>query len=154
MIVSKPTLILTMVIATLASAEAQEKKIHRADLPPAVEKVVAAQAQGATIRGFSEEQEKGDTFYEAELTIDGHSKDVLMNAKGKIVEVEEQVAFESLPAAVSAGLAEKAGGGKILKVESITKHDKLVAYEAVVKTAGKKKEIQVGPDGKPLDHEE
>jgi hypothetical protein len=29
-----------------------------------------------------------------------------------------------------------------------------VAYEAVVQTAGKRKEIQVGPDGKPLAHEE
>jgi hypothetical protein len=29
-----------------------------------------------------------------------------------------------------------------------------VAYEAKVHTAGKKKEIQVDPDGKPLAHEE
>jgi hypothetical protein len=36
----------------------------------------------------------------------------------------------------------------------LTKHDKLVAYEAKVQTAGKKKEIQVDPDGKPLAHEE
>jgi len=42
----------------------------------------------------------------------------------------------------------------ILKVESITKKDKLVAYEAQVDTSGKKSEVQVGPDGKPLDHEE
>jgi hypothetical protein len=41
-----------------------------------------------------------------------------------------------------------------VKVESITKHDRLVAYEAKVLTGTKKSEIQVGPDGKPLDHEE
>jgi hypothetical protein len=29
-----------------------------------------------------------------------------------------------------------------------------VAYEAKIMTDGKKSEIQVGPDGKPLDHEE
>jgi len=55
---------------------------------------------------------------------------------------------------VQSGLQEKAGKGKLGKVESITKHDKLVAYEAKVTTNGKKSEIQVGPDGKPLDHEE
>jgi hypothetical protein len=55
---------------------------------------------------------------------------------------------------VKAGLQSKAGSGKILKVESITKHDKLVAYEAKLTTNGKKSEIQVGPNGKPLDHEE
>ena len=52
------------------------------------------------------------------------------------------------------GLQAKAGKGKLLKVESVTKHDKLVAYEAQVMSEGKKSEVQVGPDGKPLNHEE
>lgn len=135
-------------------ASAQEKKIKRSDLPPAVEKTVAAQSQGATIRGFSTEKEKGQTFYEAEMTVNGHSKDVLIAADGSIAEVEEQVAMDSLSAEVKAGLQAKAGKGKILKVESITKKDKLVAYEARVDIDGKKSEVQIGPDGKPLDHEE
>ena len=145
------------VIAALSLATtilAQERKIQRADLPPAVEKTVAAQTQGATIKGFSQEKENGQTFYEAETTVNGHSKDITIDANGAVAEIEEQVAFDSLPAAVKAGLQAKAGDGKIVKVESLTKHDKLVAYEAKVQTARKKKEIQVGPDGRPLDHEE
>ena len=141
-------------LAAGAVAQDKEKKIQRADLPPAVEKTVAAQSQGATITGFSQEVEKGQTFYEAEMTVNGHSKDVEMDASGAVVEVEEQIAFDSLPAAVKAGLQARAGSGKILKVESLTKRDKLVAYEAKVLTAGKRSEIQVAPDGKPLDHEE
>jgi uncharacterized membrane protein YkoI len=136
------------------NASAQEKKIKRSDLPPAVEKTVAAQSTGATIRGFSTEKENGQTLYEAELTVNGHSKDISMTADGSIVEIEEQVSLDSLPAEVKAGLQAKAGNGKILKVESLTKKDKLVAYEAKVETNGKKTEIQVGPNGKPLDHEE
>jgi len=135
-------------------ASAQEKKIKRSDLPPAVEKTVAEQSKGATIRGFSTEQEKGQTLYEVEMTVSGHSKDVSMTADGTIVEVEEQVAMDSLSAGVKAGLQAKAGAGKILKVESLTKKGTLVAYEAQVETNGKKSEVQVGPDGKPLDHEE
>lgn len=131
---------------------AQDKKIQRADLPPAVEKTVAA--QGATIKGFSEEKENGQTYYEAELSVAGHSKDVLIDRTGAIVEVEEQVSLESLPAGVKDALQAKAGKGKILKIESLTKRNKLVAYEAKVNTAGKKSEIQVGPDGQTLDHEE
>jgi len=137
-----------------ASAGAQEKKIKRADLPPAVEKTVAAQSVGATVRGFSQEKEKGQVYYEAEMTVNGHSKDVLIDSSGAIVEVEEEVAIDALPAPVKAALQSKAGSGKIVKVETLTKHDKLVAYEARVTTHGKKSEIQVGPDGKPLDHEE
>ena len=133
---------------------AQEKKIKRSDLPPAVEKTVAAQSAGATIRGFSTEKEKGQTLYEVEMTVNGHSKDISIAPDGAIVEMEEQVALDSLSPEVKAGLQAKAGKGKILKVESLTKKDKLVAYEAQVDTNGKKSEVQVGPDGKPLDHEE
>ncbi|HEY6373487.1 MAG TPA: hypothetical protein VIX37_23120 [Candidatus Sulfotelmatobacter sp.] len=148
------TIAVLAVLSLATIALAQERKIQRADLPPAVEKTVAAQTQGATIKGFSQEKENGQTFYEAETTVNGHSKDILIDANGGIAEIEEQVALDSLPAAVKAGLQAKAGDGKIVKVESLTKHDKLVAYEAKVQTAGQKREIQVGPDGKPLDHEE
>jgi uncharacterized membrane protein YkoI len=141
-----------LLLAGIASA--QEKKIQRSDLPPAVEKTVAAQSAGATIRGFSTEKENGQTLYEVELMVNGHSKDISMAANGSIVEVEEQVAMDSLSAEVKVGLQAKAGKGKILKVESLTKKDKLVAYEAQVDTNGKKSEVQVGPDGKPLAHEE
>jgi uncharacterized membrane protein YkoI len=138
----------------VGAASAQEKKIKRSDLPPAVEKTVAAQSAGATIRGFSTEKEKGQTLYEVEMTVNGHSKDISIAPDGTIVEIEEQVALDSLSPEVKAGLQAKAGKGKILKVESLTKKDKLVAYEAQIDTNGKKSEVQVGPDGKPLDHEE
>jgi hypothetical protein len=138
----------------MAAAQEQEKKIKRSDLPPAVEKTVAAQSADATIKGFSEEKEKGQTFYEAQMTVNGRTKDVLIDATGTVVELEEQVAMDALSAEVKAGLLAKAGKGKITAVESIKKHDKLVAYEAKVDTSGKKSEVQVGPDGKPLDHEE
>jgi uncharacterized membrane protein YkoI len=115
-----------------------------------VEKTVAEQSKGATIRGFSKEVEKGKTYYEAELTVNGHGKDILMDEKRNVVEVEEEVALNSLPAAVKEGLEKAAGSGKISKVETLTKNGKLVAYEAAVKTGTKKSEVQVGPDGKKL----
>ena len=141
-------------VVVAGTASGQERKMKRSELPPAVERAVAAQSQGAKIRGFSQETQNGQSLYEVEMTVNGHSKDVLLDAKGEVVEVEEQVALDALPAAVRAGLTAKAHGGKIGKVESITKQGKLVAYEAVVTTNGKRSEIQVGPDGKPLAHEE
>jgi len=153
----KTNLLIAVVASGLlfaGTSSAQEKKIKRSDLPPAVEKTVAAQSAGATIKGFSTEKENGQTIYEAEMTVNGHSKDISMAADGTIVEIEEQVAMDSLSSDVKAGLQAKAGKGTILKVESLTKKGKLVAYEAKVDTNGKKSEVQVGPDGKPLDHEE
>ena len=152
----KRSIILAASVALLIAgvASGQENKIKRSDLRTAVERTVQSLSQGATIRGFSEEEENGQSFYEAEMMVNSHSKDVLMDTNGNIVEVEEQVVLEKLPAEVKAALAAKAGKGKIIKVESINKKNKLVAYEAQVITAGKRSEVQVGPGGKPLDHEE
>jgi len=151
---SREICVLVVSLMVVGSAFAQEKKIKRSELPAAVEKTVVEQSKGATIRGFSEEKENGQTTYEAEMLVDGHTKDVQMDSNGAVMEIEEQVDLQTVSAEVKAGLEAKAGKGKITKVESITKKDKLVAYEAQVVTDGKKSEVQVGPDGKPLDHEE
>jgi hypothetical protein len=147
-------LLLAANLALAGSTVGQERKINRSELPAAVEKTVVEQTKGATIRGFSEEKENGQTTYEAEMLVNGHTKDVQMDKNGAVMEVEEQVDLQAVPAEVKAGLQAKAGKGKITKVESITKKQKLVAYEAQVVTDGKKSEVQVAPDGKPLDHEE
>jgi hypothetical protein len=152
--ISRLFLLAASVVLLAASSRAQEKKIKRSDLPAAVEKTVAAQSRGVLIRSFSQENENGQTYYEVELTVNGHGKDVTMDQTGVIVEVEEEVALDSLPPAVKEGLQAKAGKGKVVRVESITKHDKIVAYEAGVTTGGKKSEVQVGPDGRLLDHDE
>jgi hypothetical protein len=133
---------------------AQEKKLQRSDLPAAVQKTADEQSKGATVKGYSSEVEDGKLSYEVQLTLNGHGRDVAIDSSGVVLEVEDEMDIASLPSAVQDGLKKKAGDGKILKVESLTKKGKLVAYEAVVQTGTKKKEIQVGPDGKPLAHEE
>ncbi len=81
------------------------------------------------------------------MTVSGHTKDLLIDANGTVVEVEEEVALATLPASVKAGLEREAGKNKILKVESITKNNAVVYYEAEIKRRGKVAEIKVGPDG-------
>lgn len=149
-------LYLLFLVATLGciAVSAQEKKISRSDLPPAVEKTVSAETNGATIRGFSTEIENGKRIYEAELTVNGHGKDISMDAAGNIIEVEEEVPMAALRAEVQDGLKKAAGAGTITRIESLTKNGKLVAYEAAVRNGAKRSEIQVGPDGKPLAHPE
>jgi hypothetical protein len=141
-------------LATVTAVQAQEKKIKREELPPAVEKTVVEQSQGSTIKGFSTEVDKGKRLYEVELTVNGHSKDISMDKDGKIVEVEEEVVMDSLLPEVKAGLTRAAGSGTITKVESLTKGGKLVAYEAGVRNGPKHSEVQVGPNGNKLAHEE
>ncbi len=126
-----------------------EKRVKMESLPPAVQKTVHEQSQGATVRGLSQEVENGKTFYEAELKISGHNKDVLIDSAGSVVEIEEEVALDSLPAAAKGAIQKHAGKGHIVLVESVTKGNSIVAYEAKIKTAGKTSEVRVTPDGAP-----
>ena len=146
--------VLVIALSLPAFALAREKKIQRAELPPAVEKTVAAESRGATVQGFSQETVHGETYYEAEMMVSGHSKEVLIDKGGAIVEVEEQIAIESVPSKVKGSFQSKAGSGRIRKVERITKRGKLVGYEAKVILKGKLREIEVGPDGNALGPEE
>jgi uncharacterized membrane protein YkoI len=141
---------LVTVFAPASGASAADKKITRAELPAAVERTVSTQSHGATINGFSTETENGTTVYEMELTVNAHGKDIVMDARGNVLEVEEEVVLTSLPAAAQTGLAHAAGTGKIVKVESLTKHNHLVAYEAIVQSGKTRREVQVGADGQRL----
>ena len=133
-----------------ATAQAQEKRVQMKDLPASVQVAVKEQSKGAKVRGLAQEVENSQTFYEAELLVNGHNKDVLFDATGKVVTVEEQVTFSALPAAVQAGLKKLAGKGRMTMIESITKDGALVAYEAHVRTGAKRSEVKVGPDGSPV----
>ena len=141
-------------IAFSSLAYAAEKPISRTELPPAVQKTADEQSKGATIKRFVKDNEDGQLEYEMEMVVNGHSKDVSIAPDGRLLEVEEQVELRQLPPAVQDGLQNKAGKGAITKVESITKNGKVVAYEAQVRTNGRHSEIQVGPHGEPLSHEE
>jgi hypothetical protein len=152
------TVLFLTALASQASAQAQEqekeKKLKRSELPAAVQRTADQQSAGATVRGYSSEEDDGQVVFEVAMTVHGHGRDVTIGSDGTVLEVEEEVAFDSLPAAVRTGLRELARSGTITKVESLTKRGTLVAYEAHVKTGDTRSEIQVGPDGKRLAHPE
>jgi hypothetical protein len=141
----KTKLIWPVVMLTLAMFAA-ETRVQMKDLPPPVQKAVAEQIKTAKLRGLSKEVEHGKTYYEAETTVNGKSRDILMDSTGAVVEVEEATALESIPEAAQKALRTKAGSGKILRVESVTKGS-TVSYEAVIRKNGKKSEVAVNSDG-------
>ncbi len=145
-------IILALCLASVGTALAQEteRPAQMKDLPQAVQATVREQSRGAVVRGLSIETENGQTFYEASLKVKGRIRDVLIDANGNVVEIEEQVTLASLPPAARAEIVKQAGKGRILSVESIKKNNAIVAYEAHVRTAGKISEIKVDPDGKLL----
>jgi hypothetical protein len=125
---------------------AGETSVKMKDLPPAVQKAVAEQTKGSQIKGLSKEVEKGKTMYEVETVLNGKARDLLLDATGALVSVEEPVAIEAIPAAARAAIEKLAAGGNIKSVESVTKGQS-VTYEAVIAKGSKKSEVAVGADG-------
>jgi uncharacterized membrane protein YkoI len=137
----------TLCIASISlAAFAAETAVKMKDLPPAVQKTVTEQAKGAQIKGMSKEVEKGKTMYEVETMVNGKSRDLVIDASGSLVSVEEPVAIESIPTAAKAALEKLAAGGKIKGVESVTQ-GQTVTYEAVIVKGVKKSEVVVAADG-------
>jgi hypothetical protein len=140
--------LVALVMVSAIAAFAQETKIQLKDLPKAVRTAAEQeQTKGATLKGFAREVEGGKTFYEVKTVLNGHTRDILFDPAGTVVEVEEEIANDAVPPAAMKALMAR---GKVTKVESVTK-GKSVAYESMVKTkTGKSVEVAVDAQGTPV----
>ena len=139
------TIAITLAAFSIAGFAA-EKKIQMKDLPPAVQKAVEEQTKGATVKGISKEVENGKTMFEVETTVNGKGRDLILDPAGAVVEVEAEVTLDSIPTPAKAAIEKKAVGGKIIKVETLTK-GKSITYEAAIKKGMKTSEVTVNADG-------
>ena len=135
------------VFAALIMADS-EVKVKMQDLPAAVQSAAREQLKNATLVGLNKEVEGGKTVYEVETKVNGHSRDVSLDAKGAVVEIEEETEFAAIPPAARDALTKLAAGGKMGKVETVTAGSS-VSYETVVTKGGKRKEVAVNADGSP-----
>src|SRR5437762_539742 len=95
---------MAMIVSAAIAALRAEQKVQMKDLPPAVQKAIQDQTSGAQLKGLSKEVEGGKTFYEAETVVNGRTRDLLFDASGKVVEIEEQATIDEVPAAKAAGI--------------------------------------------------
>jgi uncharacterized membrane protein YkoI len=138
---------LLLAAALPASILLADQKVKLEDLPPAVQKAVKEQLANVTLLGLSKEVENGETRYEVETKAKGKSRDLVFDATGAVVEVEEEVDLAAIPVPAKAAIQKQAAGGTIKKVESVT-HGSSVSYEADIRTtAGKNIEVAVNADG-------
>jgi hypothetical protein len=139
-------------------ARAEETKIKEADVPKAVLDGVAKKYPTAKRVGFEREVEHGKTVYEIQLVNDGHKIDVDVSPDGRIVEEEEEIAFDSAPDPVRKAFSASPKFGKwtVKRAEKVVKADKPDApeYELLVSNGKSAAEIVFAADGKQLKVEE
>jgi uncharacterized membrane protein YkoI len=128
---------------------AAETKVPIEQLPPAVQTAIKGQTAGATVLGASKEREHGRMTYEVETKRDGKGRDLTFDERGSLLEVEQEVDLDSIPAPAREAIQKKVAGGTVKKVESVTQGS-TTSYEADVKAKdGKTREVAVNADGSP-----
>lgn len=130
--------------------EASEVALQLEQLPVAVQQAAKNESEGATVLGYSEEEEDGETMYEMETTVDGLTRDVVFDADGNVASVETETAMEDVPDAARSALQAAIGDGSLDSVETVTEHG-MVSYEATYTEGGKEMEVTVDADGKRVE---
>ena len=137
---------------TLAAPQAAEKSgapphVDLSKLPSAVRTTIEAETKNATLKKVARETEKGQVQYEVETVVNGRSRDLVIDASGKVVEVEETIALDSAPIPVQGALKAK---GRVLRLESVLRDGK-TTYEAHVQGKNEKKfEVVLDAQGKTV----
>jgi hypothetical protein len=127
----------------------QERKITEAEVPKAALDALNTHAGGAVITEFAEEIEHGHTFYEGSWKGPRGHIDVLVTDSGDLVEVEESISADDVPAAVRSAIEREAGKDAAPKFEKKT----MIHYEVHFKKDGQTREMIFTPDGR-RNHEE
>lgn len=136
-------------LAATAAAEDTERKVKESEVPKAALDALKKLAATAPITEFAEEVEGGHKFYEGSWKGPGGNVDALVTDAGDLVEIEEVVAADKVPAAVRAAAEKEAGKDAGLTFEKKT----MVLYEIHFKKGDKAQEMIFTPDARRY-HEE
>jgi len=146
---------LTLLTATAVSAawmhegEEHERKVTEKQVPKPVLDALKKQSAGAPLTEIEEENEHGTTFYEAQWKGEHGRVEALVTATGDLVEIEEEIASERIPAAALAAAQKQAGAGASMRWEKKTQ----ILYEVKFKKGDTYHELLLTPDGCTVERE-
>jgi hypothetical protein len=122
-----------------------ERQVTAAEVPQPALAALKKLAGGAEITELAEEKEHGSTFYEGSWKpASGSKMDVLVTPTGDLVEIEQRVTADEVPAAVLAA-ARKAAGKK---AEFAFEKKTMLLYEVKFRKGSHRHELLLTPDGR------
>ena len=142
------TLCLTGWMATVSLADDdKEEAISWEQLPVAVQAKLADDKDN--IKEIEKEKEGGRVVYEVELKTDGKETELTLDAEGNVLEVEQEVTLDEVPAPVKTIISALAFGGKIEKISKEIEDGK-TTYEAEIQRDDLELEIEMDANGNVL----
>ena len=120
------------------------QKLTEKDLPSAVKNAFITKFPGATDIKWGKENEKE---YEAEFKLNNTNVSANFKSDGSWTETETTIPSSELPAAVTNAVNKKYPGAVYGITEKIEKPGTKILYEVNITANGKKKEMELNPDG-------
>jgi hypothetical protein len=130
------------------AAGASAIKIKKTELPEAVREAVDRHAPGAHVRACWRRAGEAGPTYEVDVKVDGLKKGFIFTSDGRLLTLQEEVAWQDLPGGVQESLLRVARDNEIEEVYVITQHGEIAGYGARIDGEGLRDfHFQVGPRG-------
>ena len=139
----KSLLALVFFIVSFATISCSQK-INEKDIPVPVKTAFHTKFPGATAVSWGKENAKE---YEAEFKFNNNAVSANFGLDGSWVETETVIPVSDLPAAVKTAISAKYPGAPITLAEKTEQPGDKTLYEVSVKVNGKKKSMELNPDG-------
>lgn len=143
-----PGVVLILMIA-LNGCGMFSKEVKLEDVPPAAQATIQSQTSGGTIEEITCEKKDDKHYYKVEYKKDGREFELQVDDDGKVLEMEEILAMESLPPAVQETVKAESAGGEIKELALETEDGKTF-YEVEFEKDGKEHEVKIAEDGTVL----
>jgi len=121
----------------------QAAQVGSNELPQPVQKTITATAGLAKVVYVGRSEEDGDVTFSVVTMNNAVKKEFVVGLNGELLATV--IPLAEAPEAVQKTFREKAGTGRVLRVQKLTDGS---GYEADLFTGGKKITVSVGPDGK------
>ncbi len=129
-----------------------EQSLKKKDVPQSIIKSFEQSYPQAKIKGYSKEDNEGKVAYEIESKDGKINRDILYNADGSVISIEESMLVSELPQLVQNSLKSEFSNAKIIQVERLIKGSEQ-HFEVILKVKKLKFEIMFGADGKIIKKE-
>jgi hypothetical protein len=119
-------------------------------LPQAVASAFRQAYPAAHILHVSKERRAGKIVYEIESRDGDTRRDLIYDPAGAVLEIEERIPADSIPAAVRAAAERRVAGAKLVGAERVTRGT-VILFEVELRLNGRSRFLTFDPEGRAVD---
>lgn len=119
-------------------------------LPQVVASAFHQAYPAARVLHVSKERRDGTVVYEIESRDGDTRRDLIYSTAGAVLEIEERIPVDAVPAVVRAAAERRVAGGTLVGAERVTRGT-VVLFEVQLRLNGRSRFLTYDPEGRPVD---